>query len=263
MSKTTIGFFGDSFCQFKDPGTYVDIVARELDLKVTHLGQSGASVDDLIIKQFTPFDTSILHSYECRVRVPDICVFCWTDSNRLFNNLVRNINGGTVGNIKKISQITENVSSPEGKVWEAALFYYRELYDHTWHKLRHNSMIYYFNKYLLAKHSDKKIINLWSFGNAIHNYDDTMLDYSPENTVYPFRFDLGMELRPALISLSLKELVDCRGISNDMRPNHIASPEANRLLADSIIQAITNYESGKLIEIDLKSLPSSMKKFKI
>jgi hypothetical protein len=263
MSKKTIGFFGDSFCRAKDPGNYIDIVARELDLKVTHLGVSGSSVDDLIIKQFTPLDPSILHPYEIKVRVPDVCVFCWTESNRLFNNLVRNINGGTVENIEKISQITEKVSPLEDKVWEAASFYYRELYDHTWHKLRHNSMIYYFNKYLLAKHSDKKIINLWSFGDAKHSYGDPVRDYSTENTDYPFRFDLGMELRPALMSLSLKELADCRGLLNDTRPNHMASPEVNRLLVDSIIQAITNYESGKLIEMDLESLPSSIKQFKI
>lgn len=257
MSKKTIGFFGDSFCASNGPGTYIDLVARELDLRVTHLGVTGSSVDDLIIKQFTPLDTSLLYLYENKIRVPDVCVFCWTDSNRLFNNLVRNINGGTVDNIEKTSQ-----SLDEKKVWEAALFYYRELYDHTWHKLRHNSMIYYFNKYLLAKHSDKKIINLWSFGDAIHSYGDPVRDYSTENTVYPFRFELGMELRPGLMSLSLKEMEDDQDLFNDMRPNHLARPEVNKLLADSIIQAVRNYESGKLIEMDLESLSSSMNKFK-
>jgi hypothetical protein len=257
MSKKTIGFFGDSFCTSNGPGTYIDIVARELDLRVTHLGVGGSSVDDLIIKQFTPLDPSLLHPYELKIRVPDICVFCWTDSNRLFNNLVRNINGGTVDNIEKTSRNTD-----EKKVWEAALFYYRELYDHTWHKLRHNSMIYYFNKYLLAKHSDKQIINLWSLGDGKHYYGNPAKDYSSENTVYPFRFELGMELRPGLMSLSLKEMEDVQDLVNDVRPNHMASPEVNRLLSDSIIQAITNYESGKLIEMDLESLPSAIKKFK-
>lgn len=261
MSKKTIGFFGDSFCMSKGPGTYIDMVARELDLKVIHLGQAGSSVEDLIIKQFTPLDTSLLHPYQDKIRVPDICVFCWTDANRLFNSLVRNINGGTVNDIEKMSGVTPKISPLEEKVWEAALYYYRELYDFTWHKLRHNSAIYYFNKYLLAKHSDKKIINLWCFGQGKHYYNNPHRDFAPDNTTFPFRFELGMEIRPSLMSLSLKELEECSGLFDDMRPNHLATPEVNRLLADSIIQAINNYQPGELVEMNLDSLPITIKKF--
>lgn len=243
MSKGTIGFFGDSFCSKSDSGTYIDIITKELDLEIVHLGVAGSSADDLILEQF--------HSGNWgQDSVPDICVFCWTDLHRLYNKQVRNINGGSLSNIDK-----ENLPREKFEILQAAQNYYKNLYDHDWHKLRHNSMIYYFNYHLLTKHSDKKFINLWSFPPELKSFtDNNKKDFATDNEVYAFRFANGVEIRPSLISLSTTDQ-DCPPtLLGDLRPNHLGSEKSNRILASAILDAIQNYESGKLITIDMDKI---------
>lgn len=249
MSKRTIGFFGDSFCSKSDSGTYIDIITKELDLEIVHLGVPGSSVDDLILQQFSSFDNSLVENWHTssKISVPDICVFCWTDLHRLYNKQIRNINGGSLH-----KHMGGDLPLEEKEIWESADNYYKIFYDHTWHLLRHNSMIFYFNNHLLKKYPDKKFINLWSFPPIQKNFfNDNKKDFNPDNESYPFNITNGVEVRPSLMSLAMTEKDVPASFAEDLRPNHLASQKSNRILANVILSAIKNYELEKLIIIDM------------
>jgi hypothetical protein len=235
MSKKTIGFFGDSFCKsmnIYDKTTYIDMVADDLDLEVVNLGVAGSSIEDAILIQFENFISAN--------NVPDICVFLWTDSHRLFNRNNRNLNGGS---ISRPTPLSETIS--------AAKNYYAVLYDYKWHELRHRAILYYFNKVLLSQFPDKKILNLWSFGEAKQVRSNDKETFTLDNIVYPCRFSRGVEIRPALVHLSVTETEKLIDLGNDVRPNHLEKLLTNKRLASVIIDGITNYEDGKLLEINL------------
>ena len=90
----TIGFYGDSFCcETSNPhsiakgyDTYIEKLKTHHDAKITNLGYGGSSVWDVILKQFDEND------------VPDICIFCWTDYNRLYDAKLRNLTKGSIEN---------------------------------------------------------------------------------------------------------------------------------------------------------------------
>ena len=245
MTKHTIGFFGDSFCHWRniwEKHTYIDMVADSLDLEVVNLGIPGSSIEDAILLQFGEFEKNL--------NIPDICVFCWTDTHRLYNNIVRNINGFTIDKYKKDKSST----MIEQKIIDAAQRYYSFLYDRDWHELRHTSMIYYFNNVLLDKYPNTKIINLWSLAHIKNYTTDSRKDFTPENEKYPLRFNRGIEIRPSLMSLSMID-PDCPDdLEKERRCNHLGHQSVNRFLADTIIDAIKNYESGKLITMDFGKL---------
>lgn len=245
MDKLTIGFFGDSFCHYRniwEKNTYIDMVAEELDLEVINLGIPGSSIEDAILLQFRELEKNF--------NVPDICVFCWTDLHRIYNKEIRDINASTVNRYKN----DKSISGIKRKIMDASQTYYSLLYDHDWHELRHTSMIYYFNNVLLDKYPNTKIINLWSLAHIKNYTTDSRKDFTPENEKYPLRFNRGVEIRPSLMALSMID-PDCPDdLEKERRSNHLGHQSVNRFLADTIIDAIKNYESGKLITMDFGKL---------
>ena len=84
-----IGFFGDSFVyELSNPHswyynyvTYLKLIKDHYNAEVVNLGVGGSSYWDSIIKQFPPHENNL----------PDVCVFCWTDSGRVYHPTVRNL----------------------------------------------------------------------------------------------------------------------------------------------------------------------------
>ena len=84
--------------------------------------------------------------------------------------------------------------------------------------------------------------NMWSFGNIQKRNTDRSVD--PENVTYDYRWSSGMEIRPSLSCFRHE------GPKFHHAANHIGTDESNSKVADVIIDAIDNYESGKLVVYD-------------
>ena len=93
MAHIKMGLYGDSFVEvwsegekkFKDEEhcsleTWPNIVAKKFELDIVHSGKGASSYWDIPLQQFS-LDN-----------VPDILIFCWTSSARLYQkNGIQNI----------------------------------------------------------------------------------------------------------------------------------------------------------------------------
>jgi hypothetical protein len=229
MQKTKIGFFGDSFCAERTNhhslayryNTYMDLLLKHYDAELVNVGKGGSSIYDTVLLQLKPFiDTNT---------VPDICVFVWTNSGRLFNRKVRHINHTSALDYKP--GITTFFSR---HIWSAAKQYYEHLYDHEQVELEYVAMLNYIDNTILTQlPSNTKIIHLWSFGTA----DWQNKKFNPSSITYPYTWKTGVEIRPALVSLSLYDN-DIETLSTDHRCNHLDGKFKNELLFSWIKQSI-------------------------
>jgi len=216
MSKTntTIGFFGDSFCSDisndhsinNNYSTYLTKVSNHFNATITNTGVGGSSVWDLILIQF---------KQQLEKGLPDICVFVWTDMQRLFDRKYRNINFRT----------SEYTSTPEH---DAAKQYFYHLYDDEKHRLEYMSLLYYFDTVILPNHPNSKFVHLWSFGEE--------LDLRTNKRGYLYSWKSGIEIKPALELFSIDDGEELPSL--DSRANHIAGEEKNQQVANKIISAI-------------------------
>lgn len=234
-----IGFYGDSFCQHKFSifnKTYISLLEDHYAAKVIHLGYGGSSHWDLIINQF-------------KTPLPDVCVFCWTDSNRLFHPTIRHIRYTEALNYSQ-AKSKFNATYDFGmhkKTWQAAQAYYEELYDQTKTNIEYISSLYYFDHQILGQYNNTKFIHLWSFGNPTKWYNDSLSDtFAKDNLSYPYRWSHGMEIRPSMMSLATRSPT---ASWDDFQKavNHIPTKEVNVELFNKIKYCIDNYQPGILI----------------
>lgn len=151
-----IGFYGDSFCcevsnphsVLKGYDTYIKKIKKHYRADIVHLGVGGSSVWDVILNQFD------LNT------VPDVCIFCWTDYNRLYNTKLRNLTLGSVTN-KPLKDYSVN-DLLNKKVISAAKEYFTHLHDFEKARIENIAAMQYFDLNVLSK-VDSKIIHLWSF----------------------------------------------------------------------------------------------------
>lgn len=197
-----IGFFGDSFCMEFDNihsekyqyNTYLTMIKDYYSADIVSLGEGGSSVWDVIINQFPAFENNL----------PDVCVFCWTDSNRLFHRTFRTLTAGSVLSLKD-KDITED-HYKQKDVFEAAKFYFKKLHDIEKSELEAIAALHYFDDYVLSKISDKtKIIHMWSF-----------------KKYYDFRHGIVIE----------NPLIEITNLPNDfpeedLAPNHLGDNKKN------------------------------------
>ena len=213
----SIGFYGDSFCANLENDhsiengyeTYIKKLSK--NATVVNLGVGGSSVWDSILLQFD------------EKNIPDVCVFVWTEPDRLFHRKNRSLN------LMSIDSKDFKKSNPE--LFRASTSYFQHLYDSEKQKLECISLLHYFDQKILSKYKDKKFIHLWSFRDSVN-----------------YRWDTGVEIRPALIELSVDNLDDVP--RRDQKANHIDGEEKNTLLYNVISDAIKNYENGRLINYD-------------
>lgn len=230
-----IGFFGDSYCaqqhlfytqyQKNNHDTYIKKLSDHYNAEICSLGQNGSSIWDTILIQFKKFENNL----------PDVCIFSWTNSGRIFNRKVRNINTSSA-----LSEQTE-----DKEIWDAAKKYYYYLSDIEKEQNEYLSAIYYFDNVILNKlNKNIKIIHMWSFGDI--NYD--LKNYhNPNNIRYIYKWQSGIEIRPALYSISMKNCFDEKINYRDWRPNHLDGDKKNNLVFNWIKYAIDNYEPGKIL----------------
>jgi len=200
-----IGFFGDSFCEemnnphniMHDYDTYLTKIKNHYAADIVHLGHGGSSYWDVILKQFPSIDT------------PDVCIFCWTDYHRLYHPIVRNLTYGTTVELKlkdiKLSNILNYATV------EAAKRYFKFLYDDRKAKEEMISALYRFDREVLVKIPNTKIIHLWCFD----------VTYAWQN---------GIVLPNVLNNLA-------QG-GSPLAPNHLDGDQRNNTLANMLINLI-------------------------
>ena len=218
---STVGFFGDSFCQdICNPHslehhyeTYLQIVRDHWQAEICCVGRGGSSAWDLVLLQWPQ------QLVQC---VPDVCVMVWPDYHRLFDRQCRNINWRS----------SQYVQTPQH---EAARAYYQHLYDDEKHLREYQALLYHFDCVHLTQYPHTRFIHLWSFGE---------ISEDQSQRVYVHEWQHGTTILPALETLSLAphhtELPE-----QDPRANHIAGRAANQWIADQIIQAVEQYPQPK------------------
>lgn len=204
-----IGFFGDSFCTELDNihneqynyDTYLTMLKNHYSADIVNLGEGGSSVWDVIINQFPKHIDNL----------PDICIFCWTDHNRLFHRTFRSLTGGSVLNLKDKDKTDDHKRQKD--VFDAAGHYFLKLYDHEKSKLESKSALHYFDDFVLSKIHDKtKIFHLWSF-----------------DSYYTWKH--GIEIHPALINFTN---MAAENPKEDWGPNHLGNFNKNKKVFDLI-----------------------------
>lgn len=151
-----IGFYGDSFCcevnnphtVLKGYDTYIKKLKNYYGAEIVHLGVGGSSVWDVILDQFT-LDN-----------IPDVCIFCWTDYNRIYNKKLRNLTLGSVSN-KPLKDYSVN-DLLHRKTINAAKEYFTHLHDYDKARIENIAAMQYFDLNVLSK-VESKIIHMWSF----------------------------------------------------------------------------------------------------
>lgn len=137
----TIGFFGDSFCAGREPESWCVLLANQLDAHIIHWGEPGRSIWSSILK---------FNRLNKLNRLPDICVFCWTEPYRLYHpELILSAN-------------TEPLEGVDPNVYRALNDYWKYLHSYDKDEISYEYAIKYFDQNVLSK-VDKKIIQTWSF----------------------------------------------------------------------------------------------------
>lgn len=258
-----IGFYGDSYCQIYGHDkhnnilydTYIKKIADHYGIQkeeIVNYGLGGSSVWDTIILQYGLINDNR--------NIPDVLIFVWTDHMRLYNRHIRSLNTASIikGNERFLVRGNNVTGSQIADILNASREYYMHIIDPFKEELSYVSVLKYFDKEVLSKIADKcKIIHMWSFfkpSPKTYHLEEKQLKLTDEN--YYFRWKNGMEIRPTLLELSMYGLDPTKTVlekmTNDTRSNHIEGEYKNSLLANTIINAIDNYETGKLIKYNLE-----------
>lgn len=232
----TIGFFGDSFAQcvknlHSEEYEYTTYIARLIDyykLDLVHLGQPGSSVWDAYLNQLKPFID--------KNEIPDICVFAWTQPNRMFHKKIRNINAWTS---------IHEAHTTNNELWTAAKGYYEHLWDADQRDLEYKSFLYYLDNVVFSQFPKHvKIIHLWSFGN-VENFNTDY--FAPKKLWYSHTWSHGVEIRPALMNIVFENVTIDDWENRGLYPNHLNGTNKNNEVFRWVRQAIENYSDGLLL----------------
>ena len=188
----TINFCGDSFCARdgldKDRLKYswTSLLANKLNCKIIGGGRGGAAYEHAI------------RSFNDKA---GITIFCWTDSDRIYNKKYI-INGKTANKYKDINS-----------VYKAADYYYNYLHDSSLSKLRYMRELYWFDQTILSK------------------YKGTIIHMSCFHTVYQFTNGINI---PGLLYWFPQSR---KGIDKEEIANHLTIQE-NIKLANKIYKVL-------------------------
>ena len=239
MAHSKIGFYGDSFVETwrHDDGpknglkTWPKIVAEKFDLDIVHSGKGGTSYWDIPLQQFS-LDN-----------VPDILIFCWTSSSRLYNKDRIQLMPNPRESLFQLGPKTlDGVTI--AKMDSAARGYYKYIHDEKKEIAEYKACLYWFDETILSQVPlDRKIIHLWSFG---HDKHDTKLSgkYHPHNLTYMHNWKHGCEIRPSCMSVALMDGANFHDV--DKSENHMNTQAKHDLMASFVMHSLidTNVNGG-------------------
>jgi hypothetical protein len=224
--------FGDSFITDNELDySYTNILKNHFDADCQWHGREGSG-------SWNAFFHFLDHRETC-----DVLIFVWSAEHRTYHPHHTNICPAA---------IEQNLG--KHPVWEAAKQYYSHLYDCRKAYYEHVAFYDWVDSYLKDNYPDTKVIHLWSFPAAnsftMHGELIEWENYNwdkPNMFPYIHRFKHGVEFRPALINLSYRD-----GWPGDLKYEkrcHHMTPPMHKVLAVRLIDAIENYENGRLVDI--------------
>lgn len=176
----------------------------------------------------------------------DVAIIAWSEIYRLYHNKFKPINVHKAFD----KDYMESASDHEKDVIQAAQGYYKCLTDQLKLDYELSALMMMFDR-MTTQYPHINFIHLPCFTLLEPGewWGRSYFTKKPSELKYYHDFKHGMEIRPALMYLSvLDEWPD--DLKNDKRECHMTA-RANRLLADSIIYCIENFQPGKLIEMDV------------
>jgi hypothetical protein len=181
---STIGFFGDSFCESRNKDSWCILLADKLDSKITNFGRGGAS----IWHTFMQFEKLMSKN-----AVPDICVFCWTEPYRLYHPELPLAKGAVP------------IPGKDENIYDAADKYYVYLQNYDKDELAYRYALQWFDQHVLSQIKNKKIIQMWSMrpfelsGNETYIklntgkfIDESMLMFAWDGEPKDVKFDINL-----------------------------------------------------------------------
>lgn len=167
-----IGFFGDSFCSVNDTKkgydytTYIKKLEEFYNATIVHLGFKGTSIYDVMLIQLPHFLK--------RAAPPDVCIFVWTNNNRIFHRDFRFLNVGSVFDCPPV----------DDAIWDAAKKYYAHLSDEELDTFQYKAALHYFDHEVLSKFpKTTQIIHLWSFEDCGYKWTNGITIPTPLSNV--------------------------------------------------------------------------------
>lgn len=229
-----IAGFGDSFITANDLDyTYTNRVSQHFNAECALYGKEGSGAWDAF---FTFLDTKQTY---------DVVMFAWSAEHRLYHPHHSNICPAV---------IDQNLG--KHPVWEAAKQFYAHLGDSRKSYFEHLALYSMIDNYLRDYHPNTKVIHMWGFpGGNMYTHDGVYIQppkdpYTwgqPERFNYIYRFNHGVEIRPALINLSYRDGWPT-DLSKETRCHHL-TPTMHEHLSKYVIDAIENYVPGRLVEL--------------
>jgi hypothetical protein len=229
--------FGDSFIQRKTgvEHQYLSLVSGHFSKLFESFGVPGSGVWDSFFefkRVRNEADLKLIHDF-------DVAIFVWSESSRFYHAEVRDITYANVLN-------HENSNDP---VWIAAKYYYEHLHDARKVNYEITAFFYWFDNWLFENYPNMKVIHLTGFPKhdekmSIDYYD--IVKYKPNKLEYFHKWKNSVEVRPPLLHFSLND--EWPGdLGKEHRFQHLTK-DAHYKVAQLIIEAIENYEPGKIIE---------------
>lgn len=179
----------------------------------------------------------------------DVALIAWSEISRLYHPVFQPINT----HIAHDKELFKKASDHERDVIVAANHYYQKLYDGHQKSYEMKALMNLFDD-MCSEYKHIKFIHLpcFTWESPAEWWGETYKVKKPEDLVYYHNFKNGMEVRPALMYLSMLDEWPA-DLSQDRRQCHMTS-RVNRLLADTIIQCIDNYTPGKMVEMDISTI---------
>ncbi len=138
----SIGFFGDSFCASNQAESWCNLLQKELGAsRIRWFGKPGTSIWSVFFQ---------MNKLIKQNKVPDICVFCWTEPNRLYHpELI-------------LSRGTEPLDGVDPNLYKTLDNYWKYLHSVEKAELAYEYALKYYDQNILSK-LDRQIIQMWSF----------------------------------------------------------------------------------------------------
>jgi hypothetical protein len=139
----TIGFFGDSFCASNQPESWCNILQEKLGAnRIRWFGNPGRSIWSVFFQVNKLIEQN---------RVPDICIFCWTEPHRLYHpELILSIG-------------TKPLEGVDPNIYKTLDNYWKYLHSTKKSEMSYEYALKYYDQNVLAKLKNKTIVQLWSF----------------------------------------------------------------------------------------------------
>jgi hypothetical protein len=173
----------------------------------------------------------------------DVVIMAWSESQRLYHPVVKPINTVLVERNRK------KESEPFREIYQAAYEYYAHLMDTTKQNYELSGLMAMFDM-MTQQYPGTKFINLhcfsWLDQNEWWNKYDKI---GPTQLRYHHTFKHCSEIRPCLMYVSRRDgWPGDHFLHQETRECHLTVP-MHRLLTDAIIDAIDNYEPGRIVDI--------------